>query len=151
MTSMTPMTRTAMFRARDGRGAQLAERLLHAASPMAAVPGCKLWLVQRDLDDADMIRVTEMRASRQHGDAALNLPGVEKNAAQVMGLLVRPPEVADGEPLGGARMLRGSTGATASSILGARELEAGPNGLEVLAFGSHSPGDGELVADWWTT
>jgi hypothetical protein len=24
-------------------------------------------------------------------------------------------------------------------------------GLEVLAFGSHSPGDGELVADWWTT
>jgi hypothetical protein len=74
MTSMTPMTRTATFRARDGRGAQLAERLLHAASLMAAV-------------------------------------------------------------------------APAS----ARELEAGPNGLEVLAFGSHSPGDGEMVADWWTT
>jgi quinol monooxygenase YgiN/mannose-6-phosphate isomerase-like protein (cupin superfamily) len=241
MTSMTPMTRTATFRARDGRGAQLAERLLHAASLMAAVPGCELWLVQRDLDDADMIRVTEMWASRQHCDAALNLPGVGKNAAQVMGLLDRPPEVADGEPLGGARMLRGSTGATAFSILdapdlskdtqllerydlddvgearyirehldavqtglthyrlrsgrrqgwahrhgvaeeiyvalsgsgrikvdeelfelrsldairvapaSARELEAGPNGLEVLAFGSHSPGDGELVADWWTT
>jgi mannose-6-phosphate isomerase-like protein (cupin superfamily) len=32
----------------------------------------------------------------------------------------------------------------------ARELEAGPDGLEVLAFGSHSPGDGEMVADWWT-
>ena len=162
-------------------------------------------------------------------------------AALVMGLLDEPPEVADGEPLGGARMLRGSTGATAFSILdapdlskdtqllerydldgvgetryirehldavqtglthyrlrsgrrqgwahrhgvaeeiyialsgsgrievdeelfelrsldairvapaSARELEAGPNGLEVLAFGSHSPGDGELVADWWTT
>lgn len=28
---------------------------------------------------------------------------------------------------------------------------AGPDGLEVLAFGSHSPGDGEMVADWWTT
>jgi quinol monooxygenase YgiN len=180
MTSMTPMTRTATFRARDGRRAQLAERLLHAASLMAAVPGCELWLVQRDLDDADMIRVTEMWASRQHCDAALNLPGVDKNAAQVMGLLDRPPEVADGEPRGRARMLRGSTGATAFSILdapdlskdtqllerydlddvgearglapaSARELEAGPNGLEVLAFGSHSPGDGELVADWWTT
>ena len=75
MTSMTPMTRTATFRARDGRGAQLAERLLHAASLMAAVPGCELWLVQRDLDDADMIRVSEMWASRQHCDAALNLPG----------------------------------------------------------------------------
>jgi hypothetical protein len=136
MTSMMPTTR---FRDRDGRGAQLAERLL---------PGCEPWLVPRDLDDADMIRVTEMSASRQHCDAALNLP---KNAAQVMGLLDRPPDVADGEPLGGARMLRGSTGATAFSILDARELEAGPNGLEVLAFGSHSPGDGELVADWWTT
>ena len=33
----------------------------------------------------------------------------------------------------------------------ARELEAGPNGLEVLAFGAHSPGDGGLVAGWWTT
>jgi quinol monooxygenase YgiN len=98
MTSMTPMT---------------------AASLMADVPGCELWLVQRDLDDADMIRVTEMWARRQHGDAALNLPGVDKNAAQVTGLLDRPPEVADGEPLGGARMLRGSTGATAFSILDA--------------------------------
>jgi quinol monooxygenase YgiN len=240
MTSTTPMTRTAAFRARDGRGAQLAERLLHAASPMAAVPGGEPWLVQRDLHDADMIRVTEMWASRRHCDAALNLPGVEKDAAQVMGLRDRPPEVADGEPLGGARMLRGSTGATAFSIFdatdlckdtqllerydlddvgearyirehldavqiglthyrlrsgrrqgwahrdmvaeeiyvavsgsgrikveelfelrpldairvapaSARELEAGPNGLEVLAFGSHSPGDGDLVADWWTT
>lgn len=145
-----------------------------------------------------------MWASCQHCDAALNLPGVEKNAAQVMDLLDGPPEVADGEPLGGARMLRGLTGATAFSILdapdiskdtqllerydlddvgearyirehlgavqtglthyqlrprdavrvapaSARELEAGPDGLEVLAFGSHSPGDGEMVADWWTT
>jgi hypothetical protein len=28
----------------------------------------------------------------------------------------------------------------------ARELQAGPDGLEVLAFGSHYPGDGEMVA-----
>jgi len=28
----------------------------------------------------------------------------------------------------------------------ARELHGGPDGLEVLAFGSHSPGDGEMVA-----
>ena len=96
---MTPMTRTATFRARGGQGAQLAERLLRAASLMADVPGCELWLVQRDLDDPDMIRVTEMWASRQHCDAALNLPGVEKNAAQVMDLLDGPPlEPSLGEP-----------------------------------------------------
>jgi hypothetical protein len=41
MTSMTPMTRTATFRARGGRGAQLAERLLRAASLMADVPGAR--------------------------------------------------------------------------------------------------------------
>jgi len=199
MTSMTPMTRTATFRARGGRGAQLAERLLRAASLMADVPGCELWLVQRDLDDPDMIRVTEMWASRQHCDAALNLPGVEKNAAQVMDLLDGPPELADGE----ARYIREHLGAVQTGLTlyqlrsgrrqgwahrhmvreaiyvavsgsgrikvddelfelrprdavrvapaSARELEAGPNGLEVLAFGSHSAGDGEMVADWWTT
>src|SRR4051794_10431271 len=130
MTSMTPMTPTATFRARDGQGAQPAERLLHAASPMAAVPGCELWLVQRDLDDADMIRITEMWARRQHCDAALNLPGVDKNAAQVMGLLDGRPEVADGEPLGGARVLRGSTGATAFSILDAPDLSRDTQLLE---------------------
>jgi quinol monooxygenase YgiN len=95
MTSMTPMTRTATFRARGGRGAHLAERLPRAASLMADVPGCEPWLVQRDLDDPDVIRVTEMWASRQHCHAALNLPGVEKNAAQVMDLLDGVPEVAD--------------------------------------------------------
>ena len=31
-------------------------------------------------------------------------------------------------------------------------LEAGPNGLEVVAIGSDRPegGDGETVEDWWT-
>ena len=32
----------------------------------------------------------------------------------------------------------------------ARAFEAGPEGLEFLAFGPHHPGDGELVEDAWT-
>jgi mannose-6-phosphate isomerase-like protein (cupin superfamily) len=32
----------------------------------------------------------------------------------------------------------------------ARAFEAGPQGLEFLAFGPHHPGDGELVEDAWT-
>ena len=32
----------------------------------------------------------------------------------------------------------------------ARAFEAGPEGLEFLAFGPHHPGDGEPVADAWT-
>lgn len=32
----------------------------------------------------------------------------------------------------------------------ARAFEAGPDGLELLAFGAHHPGDGEPVDDPWT-
>ena len=32
----------------------------------------------------------------------------------------------------------------------ARAFEAGPDGLELLAFGPHHPGDGEPVKDPWT-
>jgi len=31
-----------------------------------------------------------------------------------------------------------------------RAFEAGPDGLEVLAFGPRHDGDGGLVQDWWT-
>jgi mannose-6-phosphate isomerase-like protein (cupin superfamily) len=31
-----------------------------------------------------------------------------------------------------------------------RALEAGPDGLEVLIFGPHHKGDGELVHGWWS-
>ena len=31
-----------------------------------------------------------------------------------------------------------------------RQFEAGPEGLEWIAFGPHHKGDGELIQDWWT-
>ena len=31
-----------------------------------------------------------------------------------------------------------------------RQLEAGPEGIEMLAFGPRHDGDGELIEDWWT-
>ncbi len=30
-----------------------------------------------------------------------------------------------------------------------RELEAGPDGLELLATGGHAPDDGEMLQGWW--
>jgi len=30
-----------------------------------------------------------------------------------------------------------------------RSFEAGPDGLELLAFGPHHKGDGELIQGWW--
>jgi quinol monooxygenase YgiN/mannose-6-phosphate isomerase-like protein (cupin superfamily) len=237
MTQSSPLTRTATFHARTDHGQALAERLLHAATLVAEAPGCELWLVHRDQDDPDVVRVSELWASREQCDAALALPSVRENATKVMRLLSNPPEVFDGRALGGARMIRGKTGATVFSILdapdlsrdaelldryeldqvgearyvreqlgaatiglthyrlrpgrgqgwthrhrvaeeiyvvlsgsgritvdddafalqpldavrvapgSAREFEAGSAGLEVLAFGSHIPGDGEMVSE----
>jgi hypothetical protein len=31
-----------------------------------------------------------------------------------------------------------------------RAFEAGPDGLEFVAFGPHCEGDGELVNGWWS-
>lgn len=31
-----------------------------------------------------------------------------------------------------------------------RAFEAGPDGLELLAFGPHHKGDGEIIQGWWT-
>jgi mannose-6-phosphate isomerase-like protein (cupin superfamily) len=31
-----------------------------------------------------------------------------------------------------------------------RAFEAGPEGLELVAFGQHFAGDGEMVNDWWS-
>jgi quinol monooxygenase YgiN/mannose-6-phosphate isomerase-like protein (cupin superfamily) len=224
------------FRARPGDGDKLAEVLLRSASLVADAPGCELWLVHREQADPDAVHVNEVWASREQSQAALALEGVSENVARVLALLATAPEAVDCEALGGARVVRGTIGATRFSIprapdlsrdrqllsrydlaevaearyvreeLGAmqvglthyrlpprtsqgwahrhsvaeeiyvalsgsgwitvdeqpfelrrldavrvapasvRELGAGEDGLEVLAFGSHSPGDGEMVA-----
>jgi len=238
VTAHAPFTRLATFHARAGQSERLVERLRHAAGLVAEAPGCELWLVHRDHGDADTVRVSEVWSSREQCDAALTRPEVGGNAEAIMNLVDRPPEVIDGEPVGGVRMLRGTTGATRFAILdapdlsqdtevlgryeldqvgearyvceqlgaaqtglthyilrpgrrqrwahrhglaeqiygvlsgsgemkvdddrfelqspdavpvapgSARELAAGVEGIEVLAFGLHSPGDGEMVTDW---
>jgi quinol monooxygenase YgiN/mannose-6-phosphate isomerase-like protein (cupin superfamily) len=230
------MTRLVTFKGEAGNGDELAGVLLRAASIVAEAPGCELWLVHRDLSDPDIVRVTEVWASPEHAQAALQLDGAEEYATAAAALLAAEPEVVDCEPIGGARVVRGSRGASAFAILDApdlsqesellasyglstvaearyvreqlgalqsglthyrmdpdsrqgwahrhsateeiyvalsgsgrllvdgepielgplhairvapastRELEAGPAGLEVLAFGPHLPGDGEDAA-----
>ena len=31
-----------------------------------------------------------------------------------------------------------------------RQFEAGPDGMELLAFGARHAGDGEIIPDWWS-
>lgn len=49
-------------------------------------------------------------------------------------------EIVELEPLDAIRVSPGVT----------RQFEAGPDGLELLAFGPHHEGDGEMIQDWWT-
>jgi mannose-6-phosphate isomerase-like protein (cupin superfamily) len=48
-------------------------------------------------------------------------------------------EIVELEPLDALRVSPGVT----------RAFEAGPDGLELLAFGPRHPGDGELFEGWW--
>ena len=50
-------------------------------------------------------------------------------------------EIVDVEPLDALRV--------APPVI--KSFEAGPQGLEVLAFGPRHDGDGELLPDWWST
>jgi len=235
MNDTSAVTRTVTFHALPGQASALAEKLGRAAELVAEAPGCEHWLVERERGDPGTLRVNEVWASAELRDAALDLPGVREHAAEVIALLTGPPEAVEGEPLAGARLGRGETGATRFAILdapdlskdaellgryelaevdearyvreqlgarqiglthyrlrpgrsqgwahrhgvaeeiyvvlggggtiavdderlelspldavrvapgSARELAAGGDGLEVLAFGSHVPGDGEMV------
>src|SRR5581483_7975255 len=101
----------------EGEGDQLAECLLKAAMLVSDAPGCELWLVHRDSEGSDTLRVSEVWAGPEQRDAALNLPEVQESAAQVMQHLDHAPEIIDSELCGGARVIRGDTGAAAFAIL----------------------------------
>src|SRR4051794_5811296 len=122
VTSSARLACIATFHARSGLADRVVERLLHAAGLVAEAPGCELWLVHRDQRDPDTVRVSELWSNGEQAEGALTLPGVRDNAAEIMNLVDRPPEVIDGEPVGGARMLRGTSGATRLSILDAPDL-----------------------------
>jgi mannose-6-phosphate isomerase-like protein (cupin superfamily) len=49
-------------------------------------------------------------------------------------------DIIDVRPLDAIRVAPGVT----------RQFEAGPERLDFVAVGTHKPGDGELVHDWWT-
>jgi quinol monooxygenase YgiN len=73
---MTAISRFVTFRARPGEGDTLAERLLRAASLVADAPGCELWLMDREHGDPDVMRVSEIWATREQCDALLRCSGL---------------------------------------------------------------------------
>jgi quinol monooxygenase YgiN/mannose-6-phosphate isomerase-like protein (cupin superfamily) len=233
---MTKVSRYAKATAQPGQGDALAENLLRAANATAAGSGCELYVVNRALDDPDVIWVTEVWSDQAALDASLQTDEAQALIAETRPLIASM-ELIELEPLGGVgldvapraepdftiRNLRDSedmavrhgfsdmgevrfpsddlrladTGVSHQLLapgkrqafahrhrraeevyvvlagsgrvkiddelveIGPRDairiapaltraFEAGPEGLELLAFGPRRRGDGEVIMDWWT-
>jgi quinol monooxygenase YgiN len=93
------------FTAREGQGDLLAGLMLRVARSLGSFEGCELYAVNRVPGVPDVIWITEMWASAEAAEAALAAaasPGPDDVAiADVMALLVGPPERHDLLPVGG--------------------------------------------------
>jgi mannose-6-phosphate isomerase-like protein (cupin superfamily)/quinol monooxygenase YgiN len=234
---MGQIARHGKMTAREGKAAELAERMLAAAAELESDPGCELYLINRQADDPAVIWVTELWRSQEDLDGAVEKIRGSDDVAAVMELVEdggmieldllggkgageadaeEPPpfsvaKLSDVEDMAakhgfgetgaarfanedldardtgvslhsvkpGARQPFGHRHAIAEEVyvvvsgsgrirlddeiveiseLDAvriapqvvRKLEAGPDGLEVLAFGPRHRGEAEMLTDFWT-
>lgn len=94
------------LRAQPGQGPRLADILLEAAQLMQEAQGCQLYLISKDLEDADQIWVTEVWESTAAHNRSLQDERVRALITQATPLLATPP--AGGrklEVLGGAGLV----------------------------------------------
>jgi quinol monooxygenase YgiN/mannose-6-phosphate isomerase-like protein (cupin superfamily) len=97
---MAPVGRYAKATAKPGRGEELATIMLGVAGSLQEVPGCELYVINRDASDGDVVWVTEIWRSQEDLDASLEAEGTKERIAQVREL-VDGFERIDLEPLGG--------------------------------------------------
>ncbi|MHA6793117.1 putative quinol monooxygenase [Pseudonocardia bannensis] len=87
--------------AQPGQGDALAEQLLHVADGLRDVPGCELYIINREPDEADTVWVTEVWTSQEASDAALSQDLGDAGIGRVLSLLAGPPDLIDLAPVGG--------------------------------------------------
>lgn len=97
---MSKVARYAKFTAKPGEAARLAELLVAAAASLDADPGCELYLVNRQVDDADVVWVTEVWRSQADVDASVAQLRDDPRVAEVMALVVNA-EMIELDPRGG--------------------------------------------------
>jgi quinol monooxygenase YgiN len=73
--------------AKPGNGGELAEILLAAAAEMEGDPGCELYLINRQVDQSDVIWVTELWRSQADLDASLERIRGSSGVAAAMALV----------------------------------------------------------------
>jgi quinol monooxygenase YgiN len=86
--------------AKEGRGGELAEKLLAAADEMRDDPGCELYLINRETENPDVVWVTELWRSQADLDASLERIRGSDDVAAVMEI-VAGFEVVELDLLGG--------------------------------------------------
>jgi quinol monooxygenase YgiN/mannose-6-phosphate isomerase-like protein (cupin superfamily) len=84
---MPPVARYAKAVAKPGLGSALAAKLVEVAEGLREAPGCQLYLVNHAVDDPDVIWVTELWASQEQLDAALETPEARGNIPEVLDLV----------------------------------------------------------------
>jgi quinol monooxygenase YgiN len=84
---MTKIARYGKATAKGGRADELAQILLRAAADLESDPGCELYLVNRQADDADVVWVTELWRSQQDLDASLERIRASDDVARAMSLV----------------------------------------------------------------
>ena len=89
------------FKAQPGRGDELAAILLEAAAGLRGDERCLLYVVSRDLNQPDMVWVTEAWTDREAHDASLRAPGTPELIARARPLIAEVEGRAELEPLGG--------------------------------------------------
>jgi len=112
---VTGAGRYAKFTTQPGRGDEVAQLLLRAADSLRDTAGCELYLINRSRSEPDVVWVTELWLSQEALDASLEHLDTDEGKAQiaeVIGLLARPPELTELEPLGGVGYLAGGSGYT---------------------------------------
>ena len=97
---MSRVARYGKATATAGKGAELAEILLAAAAELDDDPGCRLYLVNRQADEPDVIWVTELWRSQADLDASLERIRGSSSVAAAMAL-VDDWQMVELDPLGG--------------------------------------------------
>jgi quinol monooxygenase YgiN len=97
---MPPIARYGKATARPGQGEELAGILLTAAAELEGDPGCRLYLINRQADDPDVIWVTELWRDQAALDASLDRIRGSEGVAAAMAL-VEDWQMIELEQLGG--------------------------------------------------
>jgi quinol monooxygenase YgiN len=89
------------FVAHSGQGDELEAILLEAAKLAGGADGCRIYVVSRSHESAEVVWVTEAWSSREAHDASVNDERARALIQRALPLLAGAPEAAEFQPVGG--------------------------------------------------